>query len=399
MALITSVTSAEAADIAIAPAIALGEEYNDNIFLSYPTDAKKDFITHINPSIYAAYNAPIWDWKITYSFDHRSFAKYSYADVTPWTLSLQSTVRIVRDMLFLAVRDNADRVSITAIKDFTQESPVVNQTQYNTFEVNPYAVLLLTSRTTLTTGFEYRNVWYQDPAAIDRNVYSVYGDLSRRHTERTSFTVSARSDRTKTAQIAYTMTNFLIGPRYEYQDASFLWGRIGTNTADIEANRETNAVWDAGIYHRMPTITLTFETGRAWIDDPRAIVRREDRYIAGMRIDRERTSGGVSLAVRNYGIGPYVYDHKYSTTADFSHFLTEKLQGKYTLTVDRYDSYPVDAPDTMTIVYNTDIRFDHYSTESLTLSLSYRYTDSYSPNLPENNYKINRVLAEVRKSF
>jgi hypothetical protein len=114
---------------------------------------------------------------------------------------------------------------------------------------------------------------------------------------------------------------------------------------------------------------------------------------------QERTSGGVSLLARYYGVGQYNVERKYTTIADFSHFLTEKLQGKYALTIDQYKLYPVDAPDTMTIVYNTDVRFDHHATESLILSLSYRYTNSYSPDIYVNNYKVNRVLAEIKKSF
>jgi hypothetical protein len=84
---------------------------------------------------------------------------------------------------------------------------------------------------------------------------------------------------------------------------------------------------------------------------------------------------------------------------DFSHFLTERLEAKYAVTMDRYERFPAAAADTMTIVYNTDVRFNYHASESLVLSLEYRYTDSYSATVYLDNYNINRVLAEAKKSF
>jgi hypothetical protein len=386
-------------EITAVPSLAVGEEYNDNIFL-VTESASVDYITHLVPAIDAKYASPIWVWQLNCAYDRQFYAKNTYIDNNIPRVFLRSTVGIVKDLLYLDVRDDAGRTSLSVVQDYTKESPVTNQTNYNAFEVGPYAVLQLTSRMTLTTGYLYRSVWYKDPTAIDRTQNSFYGNIAQKQSERTDLSASIGYDRVETSLHKWTKSSVLFGPQYEYQNGSFLWGRIGTSrTAVDDARTDTHLVWDAGITYHMGSMSVRGETGRTWVEDPYRVERREDRYVAGLRVENERTSGGFSAALRDYGVGQYNDERRYTTTADFSHYLSEKLQGKYALTIDRYENYPADSPDTMTIVYNTDIRFDHHSTASLTLSLSYRYTDSYSPNLYGNNYQANRVLAEVKKIF
>ena len=396
---IAAASIADGSEIRAVPSLAVGEEYDDNIFL-VPERESADYITHVVPAIEAKYASPIWEWQLSYAYDRRYYAKYTYIDDSVQRARLRSTVQIVKDLLFFDVRDDAGRTSLTAVRDYTQESPVQNQTDYNAFELGPYAVLQLTSQTTLTTGYLYRSVWYEDPLAIDRTEHSVYGDISLKQTERTDLNASVRRDRVETSMNKWTRTSFLFGPRYEYQDGAFLWGRIGPSRTAVEnAGTDTHLVWDAGITYRLGSMTVSGETGRTWVEDPYRVERREDRYVADLRVASERTSGGLSVAMRDYGIGRYNDERRYTTTADFSHFLKERLKAKYALTVNRYDRYPVDAPDTSTIVYQTDVRFDYHASEKFTMSLSYRYTDSYSANIYYDNYAVNRVLIEAKMSF
>ena len=389
----------EGAEITVNPALSLGVEYNDNIFLD--TDAAiHDYIGHVTPALYAKYAAPIWEWTVSYAYDYQHYLRNAYADDHVQRLSLTSTIRIVQDRIFLDVRDRSDRVSVSSVRDYAQDSHVTNVTDFNVFEINPYAVLLLTSRTTLTTGYEYRNVWYDDPQALDRTENTAYGDISRTLTETARLDASILSSRIDMSLQRVTRTTGLIGPRYEYREKSFFWGRIGLTMSDYEdGQRDRNLTWDAGIIHHLVTTTLSGETGRRWIDDAYLGERREDRYIVSLETERERTSAGISIALREYGSDLYTDERRYSTTADFSHYLTERLQGTYALMIDRYEQYPADGPDKMTIVYRTDVRFAHHISENVTLSLSYRYTDSYSQDTRPDNYEVNRVLVEIKKSF
>lgn len=406
----------EAAETEITPAVAIGEEYTDNLFLE-PAMEVPEYIYHVIPSISARYLAPVWEWKAAYSYDARYYAKTRYDDKGTNNLALTSVTRIVPDQLFLQVRDDAGRISISPVRNFAVDSPLKNQTDFNTFEANPYAAFNLTSRTTLTTGYRYRNVTYEDPAAIDHSVQIVYGDISVKLSGRTDLNASLSNDWTatrltdqntslSTGQTATlwhkrTRTNSLFGSRYEYGEQSFLWGRVGISLATYdEDRRETHPTWDAGIIHRMNSTTLSVETGRSWIEDPYLAERREDRYLATLRTETERTSAGMSIAVREYGLDRKTIDErKYSLSADLAHFLTTRLQARFGMALDRYKSYSTYAPDANARVRHADVRLEHHASDSVTVALDYRYTDSDSPDPFGETYEVNRVLLEVKKIF
>ena len=400
LAMVIALSSAAECGVTVfEPSISIGEEYDDNVYLA-PDNKTADYITHVIPSIHAAYSAPLWDWSLFYAYDYRYYAKDSYKDDHPQRLDLLSTTRMVKDLLFLDVRDNYGRTSLSAVQNFTQQSLVKNLTDYNIFDVNPYTVLQLTSSLTLTAGYHYLNVWYKDPSAINQIVHSVYGDLARSVAARTSLTAQVRYDGTVTSVSNQYRTTFLVGARYEYQEGSLLWGSIGAiKTSSSGSTTGTQPAWEAGIIHTRPTLTLSIETGRTYIQDPLLIDRREDRYIAALRIGKERTNGGISIGLRNYGEERYLDSRRYSTAVDFSHFLTERTQARYALFIDRYEQYPTYAPNTTTVVYITDVRLDYHASESTVVSLNYVYTDSYSPDIFINCYKVNRVLIEAKKSF
>jgi hypothetical protein len=115
--------------------------------------------------------------------------------------------------------------------------------------------------------------------------------------------------------------------------------------------------------------------------------------------DVGRTSIGGTFGYREYGTGNYVDERRYTTTAFFSHFLGETVQGSYALAIDAYYRFPQRAGNTTTIVYVTDVRFDYHARETLTYWISYQYTDSYSPDIYPDNYHVNRATIGVTASF
>jgi uncharacterized protein (PEP-CTERM system associated) len=416
----------QASEFKLTPSLTVSEEYNDNIFL-YPKKQVTDYITHIIPGIQVLYLAPFWDWDIKYSYEHRYYYKGSITGDNPRDLDLTGNVRLIKEFLFFDVKDRYNRTSLSPVRDYTQVSPTVNQTDQNILTLNPYVVLHPTAHTELKPGYQYRTVWYQDPIAIDKIVYTAYLDIKHDLSERLSLTGTVRREATDTNNVDFTQNLFLIGPRYEYQDASVAWLRVGVSKfTPYAVDQEPRPIWDAGVIHKLPTITLTYETARTWIDDPIFILRREDRYIAGIRKgstvleeavpagqrtagdslttapvlkDVGRTSIGGTFGYREYGTGNYVNERRYTTTAFFSHFLGEKVQGTYALAIDAYYRFPERAGNTTTIVYVTDVRFDYHAQETLTYWTSYQYTDSYSPDIYPDNYYVNRVFVGVTASF
>ena len=396
-----------ASEFRIEPSVTVSEEYNDNVTL-HPVDTVNVMITRIIPSVHLVYKAPLWDWDITYSYEYRyyyvldDYRETMSADYTQ-RLNLFSTTRIIEDFFLFDVKDEYSSVSLFSSQNFADLSVTANQTEQNTLTLNPYLVFRPTDRMKLIAGYEYRNIWYEDAMAIDKSVHATYGDLSQELTERLEMTASARYETTDSTQRDFTHTTFLVGPRYEYREKSMVWCRVGMSTFGGDAGGEGRMpIWDAGIRHVMANnVLLTYETGRTWIDDPLLILRREDYYIASLNREREieRTKFNLSLAYREYGTAGFSDERKYSTSVSFSHYLTQKLQGLYAFTIDRYERFPVASQDSMTIVYLTDVRFVHHASESLTYSLIYRYADSYARYPFIDNYENNRIIAEITKRF
>jgi len=422
----------QASEFKITPFITVSEEYNDNVFL-YPKEQFAAYITHIIPGIQVLYLAPYWDWDIKYSYEHRyyyyvkePFPIDNSSDNTP-DLNLTGNMRLIKDFLFFDVKDRYNRASLSPVRDFAQQSPKVGQTEQNILTLNTYAVLHPTTRSEIRPGYQYRSVWYQDPKATDKIVYTAYLDMKQDLSDRLSLTGTVRHEATDTKNSDFAQNLFLIGPRYEYQEKSVAWFRAGVSKfTPFAVDQQPRPIWDGGVIHKLPTITLTYETARTWIDDPIFILRREDRYIAGIRKgstvldeavpagqrttgdslttapvlkDVGRTSIGGTFGYREYGTGNYVDERRYTTTAFFSHFLGEKVQGTYALTIDAYYRFPPRAGNTTTIVYVTDVRFDYHAQETLTYWTSYQYTDSYSPHIYPDNYNVNRVFVGVTAIF
>jgi hypothetical protein len=388
-----------AAEFKAIPSITISEEYNDNIYLS-PKDQDADYITRFIPGVHVLYFAPFWDWDIKYTYEYRYYYRGTVTEENPQNLDLFGQMRIIKEFVFLDVKDVYARTSLSPIRDFTQVSPAYRQTDENILTLNLYGMLRPTMRTELKPGYQYRNVWYQYPSAIDKIVYTTYIDMKQEISQRLTMTATVRHEATDTKDIDFDQNLFLIGPRYEYQEKSVAWLRAGVSKFTPNAvDQEPRPIWDAGITHKLPTITLSYETGRTWIDDPIFILRREDRYIAGIRKEVERTTIGGTIGYREYGTGNYVDERRYTTTAFFSHYLGEKVQGSYALTIDGYYRFPQRAGNTTTIVYVTDFRFDYHAQETLSYWINYQYTDSYSPQIYIDNYQVNRMTIGITASF
>jgi hypothetical protein len=258
----------QAAEFKITPFFTVSEEYNDNVKLT-PKQQVHDYITHLIPGIHVLYLAPFWDWDIKYSYEHRYYYRGTVTGDNPRDLNLTGNVRLIKEFLFFDVKDVYNRTSLSPVRDYTKQSGNANQTDQNILTLNPYMVLRPTMRVEIKPGYQYRNVWYRDPVSIDKIVYTAYLDIKQELSQRLNMTATIRREATDTRNTDFTQNFFLIGPRYEYQEKSVAWLRLGVSKFTPNAvDQEPRPIWDAGITHKLPTITLTYESGRTWIDDP-----------------------------------------------------------------------------------------------------------------------------------
>jgi len=392
---------AEGSEFRIQPAILLGEEYNDNIFLA--TENKSyDYISRVRPSVKVMYSVPLWDWDVIYLYDYRYYARYTDLNTSQNQsnfLDLKNHTRIKDEYIYLDIKDKYSRESLDLTRDFTQESSFLNQTDRNILTVDPYFIVRPTSKMTVTTGYTYSNLWYRDPAAINQENNIVYTGLQQELSRRSILTAGIRHTQNRNSVQGYTQDDVYLGQRYEYEENSTLTGTIGNSWFDIQGEeRITQITWDAKWTHHYSTMMVSFETGLRFVPDPFLILRREDRYLATIGRHVERTSFAVSGGLIEYREvkNKNLQDTIYRLTGTISHAITTKTKIKLDLTMDRTDD---NQAGTSTERYLSVVRLEHQLGETFTLALDYRYTNVYSKEIYSDNYDNNRFSVELRKVF
>lgn len=406
------ITGEADAENLLQPALMLSEEYNDNIRLT-PNDPAHglvpvtDYITRVIPSINLVYKAPLWDWNVAYAYDYRYYAKKTVAGDSTHTLNLVNHTRILKEFFFLDVNDNYLRVSTDVLHDYTQQSIFVNQSDTNVLTVKPYLTFNLSSRMTATAGYQYRNVWYKDPALIDRVDHSTFADINEELSPRTIMTASVKYTYGLNKILDYNRTDISAGPRYEYAEGSTLWFIIGnTLLHSAQWGSVNQTFWDAGISHKFRTYTLSFNTALTYLDsnptvaNPASILTREDRFVGTFNKTTDRFTLGLTAGLWEYRYVPskHLQNSRYSTGGSIAYNITPALKGTYSLTVDRYED---NQNNTFSMLYLNGVRFDYLVAERTTLALDYRNTHGYSPDAINYgmNYDNNRIMVELKKQF
>lgn len=181
--------SRASAELTFTPSIMVREEYNDNIDLT-KDNRRDDFITTVAPSLNALIDTNLLKLSLDYGLFFKLFAKHSEDNET----SLAKTQRVrfdttynpIRDILFLKVSDAYARVPIDERRPVAAGNDFVNTTDSNILTVNPYIVLPLTSSISLTAGYTYKNIWYDDPEGETAQDHSATGRLTKTFGERLS---------------------------------------------------------------------------------------------------------------------------------------------------------------------------------------------------------------------
>ena len=426
-----SADEAGGSEMSIQPSVSVSEGYDDNIFLS-PVDRVDDYITRVIPAAKFSYRSPFWDWDVAYAYDYRLYAYRTVVDDSTQRFNLTNRTNIIKEFLLLDVREVYDRTSLTPVRDYTEESISVNQTDRNIFTASPYVLLRPSTDTSVKAGYQYRSLWYKDPGTVDKEEHGVYGEGAWELSPRTALTAGVRYSRTETNKldyfrtdtstgtwtVNYQRTDLSIGAKYEYAEGSFLNLTIGNTwfspenppegvtwlTSEIPAERASQVFWNFEINRKFPTYALSFTTALNYVDDPAHILRREDRYVLSFRKETERATLGASAGLWEYRqvATNYLEALRYRTTASLGYSFTPALKLAYNLTIERFEDKTREAltgQEEYTTRYLNAVRFDYLLSESVTLSVDYRYTNNYAPHSYNENYYNNRIMLELTKKF
>ncbi len=398
-----------AAGLSIQPGITLSEEYNDNIFLT-PKDPVHDYITRLVPSIHAVYDAPAWQWNLAYAYDYRYYRYKSRSHDSTHDLLFANHTNVVPDFLFLDVSDVYRRVSLDTTHDYTRQSLFLNQSDSNTFNVSPSARLQLTTHTTGTIGYQYRNVWYDDPSAINRSDHSGFLNLLDELSLRTSLTGGIRYTRTDSDILDYDKTDASVGMGYEYSEGSHVRVTLGASRFRIRDSQQpmtgNQGFWEAGISHRFVSSVISLVAALTYIDDPgnkndparKRVQRREDRYVASYRKEMDRLNLEVTAGRWEYRdiLTKHLQNTRNGFGGSVGYTLTQALRAAYALNIDRYEDNQM---RTYSMLYLNAVRLEYAFPSETRLSLGYRITHGYSPDDFKQNYDNNSVVIELRKQF
>jgi hypothetical protein len=388
----------EGSELHIQPGITFSEEYTDNVLLT-TENRYDDYVTSIVPSLSLLYLAPHWDWDIAYDYQYRYYARATLDDESIHALNVTNRNRIINNILFLEVKDQYTRLSLDVLRDYTAESSFANQSDVNLFTFNPYVVLEALTHMTVTTGYLYKDTWYKEPSAVDRKDHIGYVDVRHDLSPRSAITGAARRTWDENIIEGYTQDDISLGLFHEFGEESTITAKIGNSWIDYETTERTSQViWDVVLIQRLPTVTVSCETGLRFIADPQGILRREDRYLATIRRDVERNSIVVSGGLLEYreAENKHLENTSYLVKGSISHALTTRSKIILDLSLERLKDQP---SGDFTDRYFTGARFEKLIMEDLTLALDYRFSNVYSPDVYLENYANNRFAVEVQKFF
>jgi hypothetical protein len=391
---------AVAAQIDLRPSLMVGEEYNDNIFLT-PTGKVEDFITTIAPAFTLAHNTSFWTWNIDFVYYYRDYARGTVTRDQTYNALVAEHTNLVENLFFLDVSDLYQRVSTNVAQAYiAQQSLFLNQTDQNIFTVNPYLNLVSGPSHTAQVGYQYVNTWYKDPLAyntVDNIGYIVMGTpLSSNLT----VTGGIRYTRDLNSLNGYFITEIYTGGVYTYSPRSSFICYLGEDWLRFAGYPTIQHLyWDLGIIQHYSTMTLMIETKTGYVHDPYLVLRRVDQLeITLTKEQSARTSLSGVLGWYQYlnAAQEHLETNEYVVTARLRHILTPRwtLSGELSNTI--YQDF---VAGTDTYIYHIMAELEHSLLTDLMLSASWIYDYTYSPDVYSDNSRVNRVQVALTKRF
>jgi hypothetical protein len=310
-------------------------------------------------------------------------------------------IKIIDDFFFLDISDNYRRVSLDVTNDRTQDSLFVNQSDSNIMTASPYFLFRPGQQTTVKTGYRYVNVWYRDPIAVDKREHSGFFDATYELSPKLSFTASYTFTH-QNSRNAYDKNSPYVGARYEYADNSFVFAQGGYTWFDFKNGFNSgNPYWSAGVTHTFKTFSVSLNAGVQYPEDPLTGVTKETNYSLKLNKNLERGNVGFSLFYSKFDEKSLdgansEKTNKYGTGITGDYELTNNLAGSLNFSAEKFDNKTIGSY-TRKFYVSPGLRYS--LPRDFTVALNYSFIDYYSPGIFADNYRVNRVVLEARKTF
>ena len=250
--------------ITLTPSVTIREEYNDNIFLSSSNEVE-DYITTVNPALSLSYTASMLTLSLDYGLAFRFYARHPDLNETSPTQAqrakLDTTISPYRDIFFVKVFDEYQRVTIDQRRQVSLDNYFVNLTDSNRLLVNPYLEYPLSGTLKTRAGYSYENVWYRSAEGDNAENHTATAGLTKEISSQLYTTLSYsylfhRPSKTE----AYDVQTVSLGMGYQPSPKLSLNGSVGEtffNYGKNERRNNASTVWQVQAnYFLISTVTL-----------------------------------------------------------------------------------------------------------------------------------------------
>lgn len=389
---------ASGAEFELHPSLTVSQEYTDNVFET-TSNRKSDYITRALPGLTMLYRAPSMTSDLNYQFDYRHYANKNHTDEFTHLLAAKGHVIAVKDLFFLNINDDFQRVSLDATRDIQQESLFLNQSDRNVATAEPYIMLHPSDRATLKVAYRFTDTRYFDSPAINKTDHTAMSEATYALTSKLDLNAGYSFTRELSDLDNFNQHQGYGGFRYEYADKSYIFGQGGNTWTNYQKGRRLNSsFWNAGIKHQADTITASVTTGKHYIEDPLRNILQET-FVSGA-LEKRFNSGSVSISpVYSEYVNTdtdRLQTRKYGATVQGQYEFGSSLTGTTSFTAEKYEQ-PLLGSYTRRFLASTALSY--LIADQLTLTLAYTYVDYYSPGIAADNRHVNRGIIELKKVF
>jgi hypothetical protein len=376
--------AAPAADLTFHPRITVTGEYNDNV--EQTDGGKGDWVGIVRPGLSMTYDHSRVLMNLSYDFEHKRYRDKVLSDEYNNYLNSLLTVEAIKDLFYVDVSDNYQKVYEDVNKGDVPEGDTSNgTTDQNIFNFKPYFSFPLQERTTLTTGGQFQDIWYSQEGNVDKRIYSLFANVNHELTDRLSLQFAGGYDKQTPksgADGGFDRYSATLGAMYTYAENSFLEVSIRptyTNYAVSRSSDKQYVPYSLSITHAFTdTLICTAYTRMDFTEDPTSSLTK-NRFEHGVGVDHQYKRGhlGANLEYRDY---------RSESTTSRTTYWRPSIQGAHELT------------DRLGLDYSTYVELDTNPDSDkywyLLSNLRYALSEGFSCSL---NYRL-KVNDEERAS-
>jgi hypothetical protein len=372
-----------------------GDEYNDNV--NEKARKQADFVNSVSAN--GGYNHQSSRLKVMGSLDG-SYNYYSMGNrANEFRGGGQASVSlaVVPNSIFLEGQDSFRQVFSSLVQGQTNSSDSSRgQTTQNSATFTAYATPHLGDRLALKVGVDLTSIMYNSTETTNKQGYGAFIQSAYDLTPKLQLTAETEANHESTSHGGQQWTIVAGGFMWEYTDGGTLQAKAGPRFTSYEdGGSELDPFWNVRLSQTIRRMSLSIDSSSFYVENPSSSYTSKSRKIGatvGWKNDR------TSLQFRGtYSIldgGGLASTNQTSVNLTASHELTPRLSMRMSATEELSDQ----SGYSHTRLY-ADGSLIYQLAEKWSVEGYYRWKLSDSSSGGNDNYTVNKVGLQLRKSF